>query len=185
MNTAFKRLAFGAALALGLVTVPALGQERGASCAAIADDAQRLACYDEIFRNDGPAPSGEVTFSSERLIPARPSGRGPATFAVACGAEGPEVRFGFANQLVAATGDIAPVTFQVDQGPTSVRTMAASEDNLSLSFRAGEVEPFLDSLAGGSLLRVRMTPVRQRSVNVTFRLEEAVPQIEALRESCP
>ena len=181
-----KNLAAGV-LALALFIGPAAGQETGESCAAIADDAARLACYDDIFRADDPAPApgSELVFTSERMIPARPSGREAATFALACGPEGPEVRFGFANQLVSATGDIAPVTLQVDQGPTTVRTMTASEDNISLSFAsAQETASFLDSLSGGDLLRVRMTPVRQRSVNVTFRLEEAVPQIEALRETC-
>lgn len=174
-------------LALALLVQPATGQETGESCAAIADDAARLACYDSVFRGDAPptTPPDGLVFESERMIPARPSGRAAATFAVACGPEGPEVRFGFANQLVSATSDIAPVTLQVDQGPTTVRTMAASEDNASLTFAsAQETTTFLDSLSGGALLRVRMTPVRQRSVNITFRLQEAVPQIEGLRESC-
>ena len=185
MTTAVKRLVFGA-LALGFVTMPALGQDTGESCAAIGDDAQRLACYDGVFRSEARATtSGELVFSSERLIPARPSGREPATISVACVAGVPTVHFGFANQLVSSTGDIAPVTLQVDHGPTLVRTMPSSPDNTSLTFAtARESEAFLDSLVGGDLLRVRMTPVRQRSVNVTFRLQEAVPQIEALRESC-
>lgn len=182
-----KNLASGV-LALALLVQPAVGQEEtGESCAAIAADAARLACYDGIFRSDRPASEQptELVFESERMIPARPSGRAAATFSVACAPEGPEVRFGFANQLLSATGDVAPVTLQVDQGPTTVRTMAASEDNVSLSFAsAQETATFLDSLSGGDLLRVRMTPVRQRSVNVTFRLEDAVPQIEALRVSC-
>ena len=184
MTTAVKRLVFGA-LALGLVTLPALGQETGGSCAAIGDDAQRLACYDGVFRADAPAAGEELVFNSERLIPARPSGRGPATLSIACVAGAPAVGLAFANQLVSSTGDIAPVTLQVDQGPTQVRTMQSSEDNTSLTFAtARESEAFLDSLVGGDLLKVRMTPVRQRSASVTFRLEEAVPQIQALRESC-
>lgn len=181
-----KNLAFGV-LAAALLIQPAAGQETGESCAAIADDARRLACYDGVFRSGGPVSDlpDELVFQSERMIPARPSGREAATFTVACGTEGAEVRFAFANQLVSATGDIAPVTLQVDQGPTTVRTMAASDDNTTLGFAsAQEAAVFLDSLSGGDLLRVRMTPVRQRSVNVTFRLEDAVPQIEALRESC-
>ena len=129
MTTAVKRLVFGA-LALGFVTMPALGQDTGESCAAIGDDAQRLACYDGVFRSEAPATTGgELVFSSERLIPARPSGREPATISVACVAGVPTVHFGFANQLVSSTGDIAPVTLQVDQGPTLVRTMPSSPDN--------------------------------------------------------
>jgi type VI secretion system protein VasI len=185
MNTAAKSLVFGA-LAFGFVAMPALGQETGESCAAIGDDAQRLACYDGIFRTGTTElPSGALTYESERLIPARPSGRGPATFSVACAAGAPQVSFGFAGQLVSATGDIAPVTFQVDQGQTQVRTLEASSDNTSLSFAAArDAEAFLNSLNGGTTLKVRMTPVGQRSLNVNFRLTEALGEIGALRESC-
>jgi type VI secretion system protein VasI len=184
MNTAVGRLIFGALAAMVLVA-PASGQETGESCGAIGNDTQRLACYDGIFRSvSGDAPAA-LTFDSERLIPARPSGREPATMTIACVASAPVVSFSFANQLVSGTADIAPVTLQVDQGPTQVRTMRSSPDNLSLTFaNARESELFFDSLLGGERLRVRMTPVRQRSVNITFRLQEAVPQIEALRDSC-
>ena len=184
MNTAVKRLVFAGLAALTLVA-PALGQETGESCAAIGDDAQRLACYDGIFRGDAPEAPGGLSYDSERLIPARPSGRGPATFAVACVDGQPQVSFGFAGQLVSATGDIAPVTLQVDQGQTQVRTMQSSEGNTRLAFASTrEVTGFLDSLNGGTTLKVRMTPVGQRSLTVNFRLAGALEEIRALRDSC-
>lgn len=184
MNTAAKRLVFGV-LALGFMALPALGQETGESCAAIADDAQRLACYDAVFRSGPGEPAAAINLQSEQLIPARPSGRQPATLALACIEGAPEVRFAFAGQLMSATGDIAPLTLQVDQGPTQVRTMQAAEDNLSLSFSSDrDTAAFLDSLDGGTVLKVRMTPVRQRSLNVTFRVGAVLSEIAALRETC-
>lgn len=184
MNTAARRLVFGV-LAIGLLAAPVSGQETGESCAAIADDAQRLACYDGVFRTDpGDLPEA-LSYQSEQLIPARPSGRQPATFSLACVDGVPQVRFAFAGQLMSSTGDIAPVSLQVDQGATQVRTMRASDDNLSVSFaNARDTTAFLDSLAGGTTLKVRMTPVRQRSLNVTFRVDAALADIAALRESC-
>ena len=185
MNTAAKRLVFVALLA-GLLTAPGQGQETGESCAGMADDAARLACYDSIFRADPPAaPEGSLSYESERLIPARPSGRAPATFAVACVAGKPQVSFGFAGQLVSATGDIAPVTLQVDQRQTLVRTMQSTESNTRLTFANDrETQAFLDYLAGGRALEVRMTPIGQRSLTVNFRLTEALDEIAALRDSC-
>lgn len=184
MNKAARRLIFGA-LAASLLALPAWGQDTGEGCAAIGDDAQRLACYDGVFRaNTGELPE-VLSLTSEQLIPARPSGRQPATFALACVEGAPQVRIAFAGQLMSSTGDIAPVTLQVDQGPTQVRTMQASADNLSVSFSSTrDTSAFLETLKGGTTLKVRMTPVRQRSLNVTFRVDGALEQIEALRESC-
>ncbi len=185
MYTAAKRLSFVALLA-GLLTAPGQGQETGESCAVIADDAARLACYDGVFRTDTPAvPEETLSFDSERLIPARPSGRAPATFTVACVEGSPRVGFGFAGQLISATGDIAPLTLQVDQRQTQVRTMQATDGNTRLTFANDrETEAFLDSLGGGRSLEVRVTPIGQRSLTVNFRLAEALAQIAALRESC-
>jgi hypothetical protein len=172
---------------LSTAAVPSLAQQTGIECAEIAGDAERLACYDNLFRGtvgDASAPEA-VTLESERLIPAAPSGREPATLTIACEEGTPRVHFAFAGQSVSLTGDIAPMTMQVDQNATIVRTMAASEDNRSLTFSsARDADTFLDSLAGGTSLRVRVTPVRQRSLTVDFRIGEALPAIAELRENC-
>jgi hypothetical protein len=163
-------------------------QETPQACSVIADDGERLACYDALFRDRG-GERGEVAeavvLDSERLIPARPTGRAPATMTVECSNGAVLVSFAFANQLVSNTSDIAAVTLQVDQNATAVRTLRASADNTTLSFAAGrESQAFLDSLEGGTSLKVRMTPVRQRSVTVDFRLPEHIAAIEAIRQSC-
>lgn len=176
-----------AVLGVLLSVVPfsdAIGQE---SCAAIADDAERLACYNRRSRGADvqPLPSDAIVLESARLIPAVPSGREPATLAIACLEGEAEVRFAFAGHSVSITGDIAPLTMQVDQNATTVRTMEASADNRTLRFAsARDTETFLDSLAGGTNLRVRMTPPRQRSLTVDFRLAAALPAIAELRGTC-
>jgi type VI secretion system protein VasI len=180
-----KAVALGLALLLA-ATAPAVAQQRGSACAAIDSDEERLACYDGIFRSAGAeGPAEAVTLQSQRLIPAQPSGRQPATLTIACEAGAVAVNFAFAGQLVSVTGDIAPLTLQVDQNATAARTLTAAPDNQSLSFSsARDTEAFLDSLAGGTSLRVRVTPVRQRSLTVDFRIDAAIEPIAALRESC-
>lgn len=165
---------------------PVFAQDTGASCSVIEDDGERLACYDRVFRTGRPA-SGEnsVTIASERLIPAAPTGREPAEMIVACEAGVLTVEFRFAGHLVSATGDIAPVTFQVDQGATIVRSLNASADNIALGFwTTAESAAFLGSLAGGTSLKVRMTPLRQRSLTVDFRLAGQHEALEAVRNAC-
>ena len=160
-------------------------QQSPATCASIDDDAERLGCYDAIFRVPGGALTDAVVLESEQLIPAAPTGRAPVTMTVACDAGELRVFLRFAGQLVSQSGDIAPVTFQVDSGATSVRTLAAREENTVTSFAAGaDSVAFLDTLVGGTNLRVRMTPVRQRAVNVIFRLRDHVDEIATLRQTC-
>lgn len=155
------------------------------ACVALDEDIERLACYDALFRNTGALPEGAIVLESERLIPASPTGREPATMTLSCEGEAVRVSFGFAGQLVSNTGDIAPLTYQVDAGGTTVRTLRASADNRQLSFSNGtDTANFLDSLVGGTNLKVRMTPVRQRSLTVDFRLPEVAEQIAALRAGC-
>lgn len=165
--------------------MPAFAQASAEACAAIAADTERLACYDAIFRHTPTAPEGAIVLSSERMIPAQPTGRAPATMTISCEAGAVRVAFAFAGQLVSNTGDIAPVTFQVDQNGTAVRTLAANAENNELSFASPrDAAQFLDSLDGGRNLKVRMTPVRQRSLTVDFRLPAAAGEIEALVAGC-
>jgi type VI secretion system protein VasI len=167
------------------IALPAMGQSSGQQCAGIADDASRLACYDDIFRDGAVEPTANLVLESEQLIPARPSGRATASFRLACVEGELDVSFAFAGQQMSATGDITAITLQVDQGATQVRTLQASDDNTAVRFGSAlESSAFLDTLAGGTTLKVRATPVRQRSLNVTFRLDAALPEITALRQSC-
>ena len=75
------RVLIGLAFAVGLAA-PVQAQTNAAECAAIDDDQERLACYDRLFRDsagnggDGSQGTAEpVVIQSERLIPARPTGR--------------------------------------------------------------------------------------------------------------
>lgn len=172
-----------AALAL---SAPAVAQDAGESCTAIASDTERLACYDAIFRpaEDGPV-APEVVIDSEQLIPARPVGRAPAVMTVACIDGGASVRFSFANQLLSNTSDNAPLTFQVDLAGNTVRNLPVGEDNTTVGFAsARDAASFLDTLEGARSLRVRVTPVRQRSLTVDFRLQERNEEIGAVRAAC-
>jgi hypothetical protein len=182
----FKLLA-----ALTLCCVPsampaaALAQAGPEACAVIEVDSERLACYDAIFAHTGDIDGTEVVVTSERMIPAAPAGRDFARMTVSCVGGRQQVSFVFAGQQVSSTSDIAPVTFQLDQNGTQVRTLAADATNTRLSFGAGsESETFLNGLVAGRNLKVRMTPVRQRSLTVDFRLPEVADEIEALRAAC-
>jgi len=175
----------GLAIVPVMPIVPVVAQASVQECVALDDDMARLACYDGLFRDAGAAVGAAITISSERPIPARPRGREPATLSFSCIDGDVSVSFRFAGQLVSNTGDISPLTYQIDAGGTTVRTLRANADNTELSFAStADTQTFLDSLVGGSSVRVRVTPVRQRSVNVDFRLAPVADEIASLRASC-
>ena len=173
-------------LAALLLVLPAAAQQTGETCAAIDADAERLACYDAVFRiaDDGLIAS-EVLIQSEQLIPGRPVGRAPAEMAIACFDGGLEVRFSFANQLLSSTADNVGLTLQADLGGNIVRNLPVDADNTTAAFAsARDATVFLGTLEGARSLRVRVTPVRQRSLTVDFRLSDLAGEIEAVRASC-
>jgi type VI secretion system protein VasI len=179
-------------LSLLVISAPAGAQDSGESCAAIAADAERLACYDALFRapDDGGTPvdvpgATDVRILSEQQIPARPTGRAPAEMVIACVNGGISVRFSFANQLLSSTADNVGLTLQADLGGNIVRNLPVDADNTTAAFAsARDATVFLGTLEGARSLRVRVTPVRQRSLTVDFRLSDLAGEIEAVRASC-
>jgi hypothetical protein len=156
-----------------------------AGCAAIAGDAERLACYDAIFRVPAVPPADAVIIESNQPIPARPTGRAPATMTIACTEQGVSVGFAFAGQLLSETSDDAALSFQVQQTGNVVRNLPVSADNTTIGFPAGaQSEAFLEMIEGGRNLQVRITPVRQRSLQVAFALQTHEAAIAALRDTC-
>jgi type VI secretion system protein VasI len=175
-------------LPLMLAASPASAQPAAdpAACAAIGDDAERLACYDAIFRNGpGVDPATTVVIESNFPIPARPTGRGPATMEVSCTAGTLGVRFTFAGQLLSETGDDAGISFQVQQTGNVVRNLPVADDNKSVIFPSEtQADTFLESIEGGDSLIVRITPPRQRSLQVEFDLKTHTEDIGRIRELC-
>ena len=181
-----RTLLIAAALLTLAGPAPAIAQVDGQSCAAIAGDTERLACYDAIFRvvDDGLGVAA-VRIESEQQIPARPNGRAPAEMVIACIEGELDIRFRFADQLLSSTSDNAPLTLQVDSDGNTVRNLPVDADNTSVGFAtSGQAAAFLDTIEGARNLKVRITPVRQRSLTVDFRVDEHLEAIASARAGC-
>lgn len=166
-----------------------LAQQGGAECAAIPADAERLACYDGLFRAGAPVaavPDGEaVVLQSEQLIPARPTGRGNATMIIACEPEGLTIRFAFAGNVLSATGSNTGISLQRDLLRAEARTLPPSSNGTELIMSGdAEVRAFLDSLLGVTNLGARVTPANARSLNVRFRVTELETQVAPVLAAC-
>ncbi len=165
---------------------PAVAQQTPQLCAAVVADAERLACYDALFRTGEPTtPAERLVIPSQQLIPAIPTGRRPAEMILACGPSGVVLNLTFAGQVLVETSQETAVTFQRDLGAQQTRNLPATADDLGVGFASpADTDMFLNQLAGVRTLRVRITPPRQRSLVVDFRIADQVEAIAALRQSC-
>ena len=176
-----------ALLPLFFAPVPiAFAQSGVAQCIALSADAERLACYDGLFRNTDTAASGlSVTLESEQLIPARPSGRAPATMAVTCDAGVLTVAFAFAGNTMSALGNDAGITLQYDLQAARSRTLPVNADNTAVLLdNTRDAAAFLDGLAGATNLTARVTPVNSRSLSVRFRVDAFIAEVLPVRAAC-
>lgn len=164
---------------------PALGQS-GAQCAAIAADGDRLACYDGVFRNGTAAGEGlSVSFNSEQLIPARPSGRLPATMTISCEAGTLTIAFAYAGNTMSALGRDVGLTTQVDLQAARSRTLNVDATNTAILIdNTRDSLAFLDMLRGANNLTTRVTPANSRSLSVRFSLDGVLEQVEPVRAAC-
>ena len=166
-------------------TAPTLAQS-GAQCAATADDAERLGCYDGLFRGNAAsdAPLG-VTLQSEQLIPARPTGRAPATITVFCEANILQVAFAFAGNTMSALGRDTGITLQYDLARARSSTLPVNADNTAILIdNTADARAFLDGLAGATNLTVRVTPASTRSLSVRFRVDAFAQDVAPVIAAC-
>ena len=166
------------------LSAPVLAQS-GAQCTGIGDDTQRLACYDNLFAGAAPQPDGTVvSFESEQLIPARPSGRAPATITVSCEANGLQIAFGFAGNTLSSLGNDVGMTLQYDLTRRS-STLPVGNDNTSVLIdNSRDALAFIDNLAGVTNLTVRVTPTSTRTLSVRFRVDNFASAVAPVVEAC-
>lgn len=166
---------------------PVLAQTSGlAQCVAVAGDAERLACYDGLFRNAGPqAAALSIVLESEQLIPARPSGRAKATITVSCEASTLSIAFAFAGNTLSALGNEAGLTLQNDLQSARSRTLSVNASNTAIVLdNTRDAAAFLDGLEGVTNLTARVTPVNSRSLSVRFRVDAFAGVVAPVRAAC-
>ncbi len=184
-DTAVKVLPVLALLPLLNVSVPiVLAQPIGSQCTAIAADSERLACFDAAFAAPVSA-ADSIVFESEQLVPARPSGRRPATITVACEAGNLTIAFAFAGNTMSALGNDAGITMQFDLQAARSRTLPVNADNTAILLdNSRDALAFINSTEGATNLTVRVTPVSSRSLTVRYRVEEFVEQVAPVVAAC-
>lgn len=167
-------------------TPTAFAQTGVSQCVLIETDVERLSCYDDLFRNPAAPETGfSITLASETLIPARPSGRAPATMTVTCDEDVLSVAFAYAGNTMSALGRDAGITLQYDLQAARSRTLPVNDDNTAIVIdNSRDAATFLDGLAGATNLTTRVTPVNSRSLSVRFRVDNFIAEVEPVRAAC-
>jgi type VI secretion system protein VasI len=166
------------------IAAPAAAQT-GAQCAGLDDDAARLVCYDDLFRTNAPPSDADaVVFESEQLIPARPSGRAPATITVSCEANGLQVAFGFAGNTLSSLGNDVGMTLQYDLTRRSSTLPVDRSNTAVLIDNSRDALAFIDNLAGVTNLTVRVTPTSARTLSVRFRVDSFAQSVAPVVAAC-
>lgn len=169
------------------VSAPAVvAQPVGAQCTTITDDTERLACFDAAFAV--PAADSiqtSVVLESEQSIPARPSGRQPATVTISCEEGVLRVIFAFAGNTMSALGKDAGITWQFDLQAARSRTLPVNADNTAVLLdNTLDSLGFIQSMAGATNLTVRVTPLNSRSLTVRYRVDNLAELVAPVLAAC-
>ncbi len=190
------RLAAAAAL---LLAGPLTADDAAlAKCRAITREAERLRCFDSLASpTPAPAPApaapsagrnawafseekDEMTDESTPIITTMAQSGG-ATMALACVTFRGKPSLGILIDWRAFLGtDTTEVTHRLDDKPAATSDWGISSDGRSTSYR-GDEKAFVQSLAGGQRLMVRVTPYRETSMTVTFPvtgLADVLPKLK-------
>lgn len=170
---------------LTIATPIAMAQSPGSQCTTIADDPERLACYDGAFAGPEEVSAMSAVLQSEQLIPARPSGRQNATITVSCEAGVVRVAFAFAGNTMSPLGRDAGITWQFDLQAARSRTLPVDASNTAIVLDStADSLAFIQSSAGATNLTVRVTPVNSRSLTVRYRVDTLAAQVAPVRAAC-
>ena len=178
-----------AALAIALLGSPAAAQApQGAAallaaCTVIDADAERLACYDKLFRtNTGTAA---LSLQSEQQLLARPSGRAYATLTLYCDAGAPRLEFAFAGNPLSATGSNVGVSIKRDLRSSRALSLRPSADGtMAVMDQRSDIETFVQSLQGVGALSLETRTTDYRSLSVRFQIGPRAGELAAALAAC-
>ncbi|WP_417585083.1 type VI secretion system-associated protein TagO [Pelagibacterium sp.] len=200
-----KNLALAGLLFVGL-SGATLAQDTAEQCGAIDDGAERLVCYDLLFRVDRSAeqsgPESQWTvrtdvsriddstnvfmnLSSSDTFPKRFGGEGRATMLVRCSENTTTLYFTMGGHHLADLQNYGRVTYRIDDAPAQTKRFTESTDNQALGlWNGGSSIPLIKSLFGAENLLVQITPYGESAITVDFPITGFEEEIAPLREAC-
>ncbi|MCB2130321.1 MAG: hypothetical protein KDE03_14935 [Rhodobacteraceae bacterium] len=176
------------------------------ACRSVADDRERLACYDLengvslVEQDKGEHGKWEksveisqltddknvfLVLVSENDISARFGSPGPATIMLRCSENTTAAFFLFNGHFMSDIQGYGRVEYRIDDKKMRTVNTSASTDHEALGLWSGaKAIPFIKELLEGSQLVVRATPHSESAVTATFDIRGIDNAVEELRETC-
>lgn len=176
------------------------------ACAAITDDADRLACFDALFPRQMPAgaepgawalrietsmlanrPNVYLDVKSRETVPADYGTPERARLRVQCVENTTSVLFRLAGNYMSDYGEAGLIRYRIDDQPAQSVRGNATRDNLAIGLTTGSAAiPFVRRLFSASSLLVEVQPVNKSNapVTLTFPVAGLEQAIAPLRKAC-
>jgi type VI secretion system protein VasI len=193
------------ALTITFLPAPARAQDDPKACAAIADNAKRLECFDLIFKKSSVTTTSAksewvvteekskiddstnvfMMLDSTQPIKNQYGAKAALTIAIFCREKKTDFYIIFGGHFMSSIGNAGVVTFRVDKKPATQTKMTESNDHKALGLWGGASSiPFIKALFGGSTLFVRATPYSESSISGEFNISGFQEATKPLRQAC-
>lgn len=197
------------AISAAALALPLLAQASRAApedCAAIEEDAGRLACFDRAFpRQVEPTAGGggswrltsspsilpnrtdrTASLASQNQVQCRWKAPRPVEMRIQCRNDVTSIAFETGCYMTSSTyRNYGNVSYSIEAGQSGVAAMSAGPDDRSLGLWSGELAiPFIKELLGRPSLSVTMTPFGDEPLTATFEIGGIDEAVRTVREEC-
>lgn len=187
------------------VISPVRAQDDPKKCAAISSDAERLECFDLIFKKSSTmttAPKSDwvvteekskiddstnvsLTVSSMQPIRNQYGQQANLDMYILCREKKTDFYIVFGGHFMSSIENYGKVTFRLDKRPAFQKQLTESTDHKALGLWGGATSiPFIKGLFGGSDLFVRAIPFNQSAVSADFNVSGLQSAISPLERAC-
>ncbi len=177
-------------------------------CAAIENDLDRLACYDQVSGRTpktelSTVPTGDWVVRKDKsdfedttdvfvsVLSNEPAQCGrfgtpqKATLMIRCMENTTSIFMVADCHLASGHGGYGIIDYRIDDQPAGDRNFDASTDNRALGlWNGGKSIPFIKNMIGSDRLLMRFTPYSESKTTVEFRTTGLEEAIAPLREAC-
>lgn len=183
----------------------------GEDCAKNVNDAERLSCYDNIFRIEQKSTETEpqadekekgwyvwksqskiddsvsdlMMLLSDNLVNERAGKMGYGTIGIKCHQKTTTITFSAGELFLVDDDDYGRVTYRLDKEKAKTKRMDVTTDNKALGLWSNsETIPFIKEMFGHDKMIVQITPYQETPATIEFTIKGLEEAIKPLRKAC-
>lgn len=183
----------------------------GEDCAKNDNDAERLSCYDNIFRIEQKSTETEpqvdvekkgwyvwksqskiddsvsdlMMLLSDNIVNERAGKMGYGTIGIKCHQKTTTITFSAGELFLVDDDDYGRVTYRLDKEKAKTKRMDVTTDNKALGLWSNsETIPFIKEMFGHDKMIVQITPYQETPATMEFTIKGLEEAIKPLRKAC-